>query len=133
MNIDRCTHRYLLEPLMQSLHLKTMILSRFVSFHKSLVESSKFPVRFLARLQEKDMKTVLGKNLAKISDLCNTDIQDLTSSIVKRNIKYREVPDSEKWRVGLAQELISMRESVADLDGFTSDEKEELLTYVCKY
>ena len=67
LKIDRCTHRFLLEPLSEALHLKTMLLSKFVSFHRTLVTSSKFPVRFLARLLETDLRSVHGQNLCNIA------------------------------------------------------------------
>ena len=58
-NLNRRTHRYLIEGISGSLHLKTLLASRFVTFYKSLVSSIKTPVRFLARICEKDQRTVL--------------------------------------------------------------------------
>ena len=56
-NVSRCTHRYLIEKLYKSMHPKTMLCSRYVGFYRSLVGSSKLPVRFLARLFENDKRT----------------------------------------------------------------------------
>ena len=47
LNLDKKTHRSLIEPLSGHLHLKTMLLSRFVRFHKGLVNSPKFTFDFL--------------------------------------------------------------------------------------
>ena len=46
LKIDRKTHRHLIVPMSQSIHLKTMLLSRYVKFFRSLVNSLKFSVRF---------------------------------------------------------------------------------------
>ena len=43
-NLNRCTHRYLIEPLSDTYHLKTALCSRFVKFSKTLTGSNKFSV-----------------------------------------------------------------------------------------
>ena len=63
INVDRCTHRYLIETISNSLHPKIMLASRYVTFHKSLITSSKLSVRVLARLVETDQRTVMGRTL----------------------------------------------------------------------
>ena len=89
LNLDKKTHRSLIEPLSGHLHLKTMLLSRFVRFHKGLVNSPKFTVRFLARLAERDQRTVHGKTLNWLLGQCKVEhIDDLTSNLVKRNVVY---------------------------------------------
>ena len=55
LSLDRRTHRFLIEPLSGHLHLKTKLMSRLVTFYRGLVNSPKFTVRFLARLEERDM------------------------------------------------------------------------------
>ena len=131
LRVHRCTHRYLLEPLLQSRHLKTMILSNFVSFYKSLINNEKLPIRILARLQEYDEMSVLGRCLSKLSTLCNVDRSCLNAKIVKEKICYQPVPDSEAWRIPIAYELLQYREDNFVIPGFDRDEMKELLDYVC--
>ena len=58
--------------------------------HKGLVNSTKFTVRFLARLVEKDMRTVLGKTLDFLRSQCGCQhVEDLSSRIVKENLTYK--------------------------------------------
>ena len=45
--LDRSTHRVLIEPLSDCLHLKVMLLSRYVSFHRELIRSPKISCGFL--------------------------------------------------------------------------------------
>ena len=131
LNLDKRTHRYLLEPLAETVHLKTMILSRYVSFFKSLIKCRKFPVRFLARVQQFDMRTVLGKTLRKLTELCDVAVCDLNTSIVKKKIKYKSIPDEEKWRIWMAKELMDVRTQDQVVDGFSVDETNEILAYIC--
>ena len=65
-NLEGNTHRYLIEHISGCLHPKVMLASRYVTFCKSLVNSSKFPVRFISRLKEQDRRSVLGKTLQNI-------------------------------------------------------------------
>ena len=69
--LDRTTHRYMIEHISGCLHPQVMLSSRLVTFHKSLVTCNKFPVRFLAKLNEKDFRTVLGRNLQGVLDNCD--------------------------------------------------------------
>jgi hypothetical protein len=135
LNIDRCSHRYLIEPLSECLHLKTMIASRYVTFYRSLITSKKMPVRFLARLAETDQRTVLGRTLSSLLLSCNLadgDLLNLDARLVKKMMKYKTAPDDEKWRIPLCQELLNLREGgQLDLPEFTPEEREELLQYVC--
>ena len=136
LKIDRCTHRFLLEPLSEALHLKTMLLSKFVSFHRTLVTSSKFPVRFLARLLETDLRSVHGQNLCNIAQLCEVDwplnLEDLTSKLVKRKICYKAVPGGHEWKLGICKDLLEIRDNEdVQLPGFSLAEIEELLSFIC--
>lgn len=63
LSLDRKTRSFLIEPLSDHRHLKTMLMSHLAKFHKGLVNSPKFTIRFLARLGEKDQRTVLGKTV----------------------------------------------------------------------
>ena len=132
LNIDRRTHRYLIEPLSNSLHMKTMLASRFVTFHHSLRNSPKFPVRFLAKLCESDLRTVHGKNLDEISRLCDQPVSSLTSRIVKEKLQYRVVPEDQKWRLEVYSELSSVGDNRdLILPGFTDDERNQILHFIC--
>ena len=67
MKLPRTTHRYLLEPLSEVPHLYTLLLSRYITFVKSLLSHSSFEVRFLANISIKDMRTVVGSSVATIA------------------------------------------------------------------
>ena len=96
------------------------------------MKSSKFPVRFLAKLYEEDLRTNHGKNLDQISRLCGTPIQMLTSKMVKSKLTYYPVPEDETWRIPFCKELLQLRnDDNFYLPGFSFEEQTELLNYVC--
>ena len=68
LGVDRRTHRYMIEPLSQSLHPKVMLLSRLVGFYKAQSKSPKMSIRFLIGISENDQRTNLGKTLEYIRD-----------------------------------------------------------------
>ena len=58
-DVDRCTHRYLIESISDTMHPKVMISARYVTFWRALVTSSKFAVRLLAKISERDTGDLL--------------------------------------------------------------------------
>jgi hypothetical protein len=131
-NVDRCTHRYLIETMSNSLHPKIMLASRYVTFHKSLITSSKLSVRVMARLVETDQRTVMGRTLDSLCSQLNiSDINLLTSTGVKTKLKYFETPSEEEWRSSMVTELIKLRNQSLSLPGFTQDEINAMLVFTC--
>ena len=134
--LDRRTqHRYLVEPLSGYSHLKTLVAARYSTFYRSLVESTKFPVRFLASLQADDLRSVLGRNVASIATICDltrTDKSRISASLVKRKMVYRKVEEENSWKVTLAAELLDMcSEDAPYVQGFSNVEIREMLDYLC--
>ena len=58
----------------------------------------------LAKLYEKDLRTVYGNNLRKIANICNEDTKDLSTATIKSKVKYRSLPVEEEWRIPILQE-----------------------------
>ena len=130
--VNRCTHRYLIETLSQSMHPKTMLCSRYVGFYRSLISSFKVSVRFLARLIENDRRTVLGRSLYTLCRISNVQANDfLTTQTVKNMVKYFEIPDSEEWRIDMMTELLQLRRDSLTIPGFSQEEIQCLLDFVC--
>ena len=73
-----------------------MLYSRLVTFYRSLINTTKFQVRFLARLNENYMRTVLGRNLYNLLDKCGLQhLDDLHAKLVKQRCKYFVAPAEE--------------------------------------
>jgi hypothetical protein len=126
------THRYLIEPISACMHPKVMLSSRYVAFHRSIISSTKLPVRFLARLFEKDQRTVLGKTLYNLTRQCSVpDITFLTPECVKTKLKYFSIPEHEQWRSNMVTELLQLRIDSLSLPGFSLEEIKTILNFVC--
>ena len=125
------THRYLIEPLSECHHPKTMLTSRFVKFTKSLLTSSKPSIRYLASITRNDNRTLMGKTLSKISRDLLVDRTDLTSSLVSRKMVYAPVPADQMWRLDTLLELLKVRDNTLKLDDFQLDEIKTIIDYLC--
>ena len=111
LKIDRTTHRYLVQPFSEHLlHSMVMIKSRLVEFYKSQLNSQKFCIRFLLRLAADDLRTVLGRSLNRIAAELKLDVEEMNGKHVKSKLKYKALPDDEKWRVPLGLELMAVRD-----------------------
>ena len=100
--LDRTTHRRLLEPLSECLHIKPALLSRYLKFCKTLASSRKFSIRYLAKITASDNSTDMGKTLNYIAEKCNVKREDvlcITPKVVKTHIKYCEIDQTEHWKI----------------------------------
>ena len=131
LGIDRRSHRFLLEDLTGQVHPKVMLASRLVGFYNTQLDSKKFKMRFLVRLAASDMRTVLGRTLDKISVECNCSLEFLTKNLVKKRLKYATVSSDETWRTQIVKELYSARKDDHLIPGFSLDEINSMLNYIC--
>ena len=117
----------LADDLLLSLLFGVLLFSRFASFHQSLLSCEKFQVRYLARLQQADQRTVFGRTLFKIGQECDTNVP--SKAVVKRKIKCFAVQEAETWRPPLLSDLVKVREDISTLPGFSLAEVEEMYQF----
>ena len=55
----------------------------------------------------------------------------MTPKIVKAKLRYATVPNDQEWRVQVANDLYAMRKDSGIIPGFSSDEIECMLQFVC--
>ena len=125
------THRYLIESLSQTPHVKTMLSSRFMQFHDSLIENKKSCIRLLASLCTSDKKTSLGRNLSQIQRNLDCNREELSSGFIKEHMKYSSVPEEEQWRIPLLLNLLDVRNNTMELNNFLEDEVKYLIEDIC--
>ena len=125
--LPHATHKYLIESISESLHPKVMMCSRFISYIKLCMVSSKQAVCFLSNLFHDDLRTQAGKNIDGIATECNMRLEALTSRKVKTTMGYAKMPQAENWRVDLIREIIG-DDSIVPL---SNDEKEDILHFAC--
>ena len=88
---------------------KTMLASRCLSFYETIEASSKLCIRFLSNLCKNYLNTVLGRNLFSIANDCSVNPSDLSKMLVKKQMKYFDVPLEHAWKVPVLQELLNTR------------------------
>ena len=122
------THRYLIEHMSGTLHPKTMLSSRYSKFVESLCKSSKMEVALLANMAVQDNRTVMGKTVSRLKHELNCQV--LTSSLVRRNIKY--FPQDEEWRLTFLYELLSAETNESTIDEcFSSSDVRAMISSLC--
>jgi len=52
---------------------------------------------------------VLGRNLFSIANDCSVNPSDLSKMLVKKQIKYFDIPSDHAWKVPVLQELLNTR------------------------
>ena len=127
-NVPYTTHRYLIEPLSECMHLKVMLTSRYVNFVKSLTSSPKYSVRVLASTIIPDLRTVMGRTMRRLSNECKCEVSVLSVAAVKKEVMYFPLPEEEKWRVGMLKELL---DADVDVPGFLPAELQEMKEHLC--
>ena len=130
-NVDRKTHKFLVEPISESKHAMTMLMCRFQQFIENISNSNKFEVRFLAGLQITDLRSVTGQNQNNIAKHLNTQREALTPAFIKANSIYRVPCQDNIWQVHLTKELLEVRSEEISIEGFNAFEIEELLNFAC--
>ena len=125
------THKYLIESITKSPHLKFVLLKRFLGFLDKIRKGKKTKLRHILKFVENDCQSVTGLNLRnillltdkhKIEDLCQSDIFHLT---------YRPIPENERWRPSLLEELLEIRDEQQDLFQFDKQHVDDMINFVC--
>ena len=134
LNLPRTTHRYLLEPISKIPHIFVQLMSRYATFTKSLLHNEALEVRFLSRISIEDMRTTLGRSMARIADLCDrsdADTCEITANLVKSKVKYQSISENEEWRIGIIEDMTNILNGNGTIVGLENDKVLTLLEYAC--
>ena len=107
-DIPRIFHRYLLEGVSNTTHLKVKLVKRFLQFYTTLVNCDKPHLKYLARIQKSDYRSVFGRN---VRNICEEAQVEHISEVSLTNITYAEIPAEDEWRIPLLNELFEIRAS----------------------
>ena len=125
------THRYLIEPVSNSMHLKKLLILRFMSFLNQIEASKKVVPNNLLKTIRFDTRSVTGKNIRMITLLTGRDMFSNVNKDDISRLSYFPIDENETWRVSLISEIIESREKNLDVPGFNDDELSEILNYAC--
>ena len=125
------THRYLVEPVSGQEHVKKQLIKRFLSFIKQIEKSKKMLPIQLLNVIKYDTRSITGCNIRKILLLLKrTKIEDIKQEDIE-NLEYAVLEKKDGWRVDMIKEISDVKCGQLSVDGFSTDECEEILRYAC--
>ena len=130
-NLPLATHRMLIKPVSGYMHVRRVLMSRFLGFLQQIRSSKKSIPKLLLCHISQDVRSTTGKNLRNI--LLQTDkacVHELLKNDVK-DIEYHPVPTKEKWKVDVLKELIENRDGSLVIEGFDDEELSQMINYLC--
>ena len=123
--LPRQTHRKFIEPL-GGVHAKTMIYSRFLKFIQSITKGKKRAPLYLLEIIKNNTQTITGRNIRIIlNELDKRNIEEVTVEEVKTNVKLKEIPEEELWKLNVIKELTDVKQKNLYV---INDQNEDLLT-----
>ena len=110
-NIPRSTFTYLVEGFFAANHvsLRNQVLSRYPGFVQNLLSSPSKEVRLLMNIVSREPQSVTSKNISYVEQLTLRNPCQYSAAIIKRRLPSKQVPDDQKWRLGLITKLMEMR------------------------
>ena len=110
--VTRSTFTYMVEGYFARdfVSLRNQILGRYPAFFQKLLNSPSKEIRLLANIVGRDPRSTTSKNLMYIKQLSGLDPWDFSSEKIKKNLPVKDVPENEKWRLGLMSSLMTLRQ-----------------------
>ena len=125
------THKYLIEPLTETKHLKKVLLTRFISFLDQIEKSRKCVTKQLLSFIKRDTRSTTGSNLRNLLLLTNKhSINELKKDDINQ-IKYNEINKEDEWKVNFIKEIIDIKANQIEVENFSYDELDEILNHLC--
>ena len=124
------SHKYIIEPISNVTHLKTLLCSRFVKFVEKNYKCDKPIIRLLSALCKLDNRTVYCRNLTNIAKECNIDMNDICSRSVKSLMTFSVAPPAQIWRIDLLLNLLSIKFDNWYVDNFNFNDINAMIRYV---
>ena len=110
--VPRSTFTYLVEGHLAAGHtsLRNQIISRYPGFFRKLLYSPSKEVRVLARIVSVDPRSSSFSNLKYMEKLTGLIRPQFCSAAkVLESLPVKKVPESERWRLGLLDNLLKMK------------------------
>ena len=109
LDLPWATHRSLIQPLTGEVHVKLVLVRRFLCFMEKIRNSGKAPLTMLMKEAIKDVRSVTGSNLRNIMLLVGkTSVEDVRVEDVD-NLEYFKLENDELWKIPQIQEIINVK------------------------
>ena len=109
-NVSNTAHRYLVEELSGTKHIRTKLFQRYTNFINSLIMSKKKCLSALAEVAINDQGSTTRMNLNLISAESGfQNVLEMDPRSIASNIVYARIPDEEQWKVDFLKEIMALR------------------------
>ena len=125
------THRYLIEPLTGEVHIKKVLLSRYLGFIEKIMSSGKQAIKMLAETAKKDVRSVTGQNFRHIMLLLGKTSVEAVEKIDVKEIEYFPISKEDSWKVDVIKEIVEVKSTAIEIDNFEEEELDNILLYLC--
>ena len=131
LDVPRETHRYLIEPLSNTTHIRTIFVKRFLTFLGQIKKSNKTASKHLLESILQDSRSTTGSNLRNI--LLQTDKSDVSELVPNDafKIKYHPVNPQEEWRVSFIRDIIDGKNDQVNITNIEEDDLDAMLNALC--
>ena len=89
--------------------LRNQVLSRYPGFVQNLLHSPSKEVRLLANIVARNPQSNTFKNIKYIEHLTDKSPWDYSGLVIRKKLPVQQIPDGEKWRVGLITKMLDKR------------------------
>ena len=131
LDIPRESHKYLIEPLNKTSHIRIVLVKRFLSFIEPIRSSNKLASKFLLDLIFHDTGSTTGSNLRNI--LLQTDKTDVSELCPQDayQLKYHQIPQKEQWRLPFIEDMIEAKNGQLLISNIPDSDLDEMLSVFC--
>ena len=130
-DLPRSAHKYFVEEISGTPHLKSILIKRFLNFTEQIKMSKKIALKNVFQKMRKNCQSVTGSNLRKIMLLVGKQNVDDLDILDADKVKYNMVIDSDQWRINLVNEITEIKFGDLHVEGFTWIELNDMLQEVC--
>ena len=109
--VPRSTFTYLIEGYFARdfMSLRNQVIGRYPAFFQKLLNSPSKEIRLLAHIVARDPKATTSKNLLYLKRVSGLDPWDFSAQRIRCQLPVKEVPENQKWRLGLLSILMENR------------------------
>ena len=85
----------------------------------------------LRRTIQNNVRSVTGYNLRRIMLESGKNNVDQLKDVGINNIEYHPVSNDDKWKIKVIKECIDVKFGRLEIEGFSSEELEEISSHLC--
>ena len=130
LRMPRTSHRYFIEPLLNTRHLSFSLMKRFINFIEKVAVSPKYVMRRVFVAVKSDCRSTSGNNLRKIMLQAKKNVADNIVNSEVDDLKYAPIPRNNEWKVQLAKEILDIKSGTIEIKLFDNKDLDEVLNYV---